>query len=63
VREWNRIDPPIYVKELEDYVIADRHLPNGIRQHVVQGKPKLGAFWANAQIFGADVLGSEVQTE
>ena len=52
VREWERIEPAL---EWRGYtVIGDRHLPNGIRQHLVKGSIPEGTIVNNAQIIGED---------
>ena len=35
-------------------IIADRHLPDGTRQHLVKGSVHKGTVVANAQIIGED---------
>jgi len=37
IRQWTKIDPPFWWKEINAYVVADRHLPDGTRQHLVKG--------------------------
>lgn len=47
---WKRIDPPYFWEALGAYVIADRHLPDGTRQHMVRGEVPEGTVFRNAQI-------------
>lgn len=37
-------------------VLADRHLPDGTRQHIVDGEVEPGQMFANAMLFGQDHL-------
>lgn len=50
--QWERVAPPYYWAEIDDYVIADRHLPDGTRQHMVRGTVEPGRVVRNAQIIG-----------
>jgi len=56
VMEWEFLDTPIYAEGLNDWVIADRYLPSGIRQHVMKGEVPKGTVWQNAEIFGSGIL-------
>lgn len=49
---WERVDPPIFWPQYGNYIVADRHLPDGTRQHMVQGHVKPGRVLNNAQIIG-----------
>ncbi len=52
--DWEYFDHPIYWNEINDFVIADRHLPDGMRQHMVKGHVESGKVVCNAQIIGQD---------
>lgn len=52
VQPWTRLEPPFFWALLGDEVIADRHLPDGVRQHLVRGTVQPGKVLANAQILG-----------
>lgn len=53
VAPWTQLSPPYYWSVVDDYVLADRHLPDGTRQHLVQGHAAPGLIVCNAQVFGA----------
>lgn len=53
---WERVVPPLWWPKAGMYVVADRHLPDGTRQHMVRGNVEPGLIVANAEIIGeADV--------
>ena len=52
VPEWEYVDPPVVWKDYT--VIGDRHLPNGVRQHLVVGSVPSGTVVNNAHIIGED---------
>lgn len=52
--DWERVDPPVYWPLIKAEVIADRHLPDGTRQHMIRGHVEPGRIEANAQIIGED---------
>lgn len=54
VQSWRRIDPPYWWAKANAYVIGDRHLPDGTRQHLTLGKQDSGRVVANAQVFGVE---------
>lgn len=54
--KWERISPPLWWERVQRHLVADRHLPDGTRQHLVEGSVKPGTFAANAQIFGEEDL-------
>jgi len=49
---WQRVDPPLWWEPIQDHVIADRHLADGTRQHMVRGHVEAGRVVRNAQIIG-----------
>lgn len=51
---WQRVVPPIWWAAAGRFVVADRHLPDGTRQHMVAGSAEQGTVVANAQIVGQD---------
>lgn len=53
---WQRVQPPIWWQAAGRHVIADRHLPDGTRQHMVDGSVLAGTVIANAQVIGVDDL-------
>lgn len=52
VRPWERVTPPLWWPAAERYVIADRTLPDGRRQHLVEGSVAPGTVIANADVIG-----------
>lgn len=54
--KWERVTPPLFWPAAKAFVVADRHLPDGIRQHMVQGSVAPGLVIANAQVVGEDDL-------
>lgn len=53
---WERVIPPLWWAQAGMHIVADRHLPDGTRQHMVQGSVEPGLVIANAEIVGeADV--------
>lgn len=51
---WSRVEPPLWWPVAGRYIIGDRHLPDGTRQHLVLGPVATGTVVANAQVIGAD---------
>lgn len=51
---WERVRPPIWWRAAGRHVVADRHLPDGTRQHMVEGSVPTGTVIANAHVVGAD---------
>lgn len=51
---WERVIPPLWWNAAQQHIVADRHLPDGTRQHMVKGSAAPGLVIANAQIVGAD---------
>lgn len=61
---WERVNPPLWWAEASRHVIADRHLPDGTRQHMVEGHVPAGTVVANAQVIGSlDVPGACFSSE
>ena len=55
VMKWQSVSPMgYYWKEADAIVIGDRHLPNGVRQHLVKGSVPKGLVISNAQVIGED---------
>jgi hypothetical protein len=52
VMAWERVNPPLWWNDAGRYIVADRHLPDGTRQHLVEGHVQAGTVIANAQVFG-----------
>ena len=52
--KWERVTPPIPWPAAQAVVVADRHLPDGTRQHMIQGSAMPGMVVANAQVIGQD---------
>lgn len=52
VMPWERVVPPLWWPKAGMYVVADRHLPDGTRQHMVPGNVTPGLVIANAEIVG-----------
>lgn len=51
---WERITPPVHWNAFDRYIIADRHLPDGTRQHMVKGHVEAGLVVDNAMVIGED---------
>lgn len=47
---WERVNPPIWWPEADRYIVADRHLADGTRQHMVESTVAAGTVIANAQV-------------
>jgi hypothetical protein len=62
VMDWIIFDPPYFWKKIGRNVLADRYLPDGTRQHVVEGYIPPNTIINNAQIFGEDVLNERLRT-
>lgn len=52
VMKWQRVNPPIPWPAADALVVADRHLPDGTRQHMIHGSSQPGLVIANAQVIG-----------
>lgn len=52
--KWQRVIPPIDWPKAQVTIIADRHLPDGTRQHMVADSVPLTRVIANAQLIGQD---------
>jgi len=52
--KWERVIPPIPWRAAKAVIVADRHLPDGTRQHMVKGSVQPGLVVANAQVIGQD---------
>lgn len=52
--KWERVAPPIPWPDANAVIVADRHLPDGTRQHMIQGSAQPGMVVANAQVIGED---------
>lgn len=54
VMRWERVTPPIKWKAADAVIVADRHLPDGTRQHLVRGRVPPGRIVNNAHVIGED---------
>ena len=54
VMKWERVNPPCPWPAANTVVVADRHLPDGTRQHMVPGSVPIGLVIANAQVIGQE---------
>lgn len=54
--KWERVDPPLWWPAAGRYIVADRHLPDGRRQHMVQGAVSPGLVVASADVIGEEGL-------
>lgn len=52
--KWERVVPPIQWDAANALIVADRHLPDGTRQHMIRGSAQPGLVVANAQVVGED---------
>lgn len=58
--KWERVVPPVWWVAAGRHIVADRHLPDGQRQHMVSGRVEPGLVIANAQVVGeAGAVGAE----
>lgn len=58
--KWERVQPPLWWPSARQYVIADRHLPNSRRQHMVPGHVPPGTVCDNADVIGeVEAIGAE----
>lgn len=51
IMDWQPVNPPHWWPAAGAFVVADRHLPDGTRQHMVQGQVRPGLVIGNAQVF------------
>lgn len=54
VMAWERVSPPLWWGAAGRFVVADRHLPDGTRQHMVPGRVEPGVVVGNAEVIGED---------
>lgn len=54
VMKWERVSPAVAWEAAHALIVADRHLPDGTRQHMVLGSVAPGLVVANAQVVGED---------
>lgn len=52
--KWQRVSPPIFWRRANAYIVADRHLPDGTRQHMVQGSVDPNRIVSGAHVIGED---------
>lgn len=52
--KWERVSPPLFWPAANAHIVADRHLPDGTRQHMVAGSVTVGLVVANAQVIGQE---------
>lgn len=52
--KWERVDPPVFWPKANAEIIADRHLPDGTRQHMIRGKTPAVRIVDNAEVVGQD---------
>lgn len=50
--KWQRVTPALFWRKANALIVADRHLPDGTRQHMVQGSVRPGRVVDGAQIIG-----------
>lgn len=50
--KWERVTLPLWWPLAHRHIVADRHLPDGTRQHLVEGSVAPGWVLANAQVLG-----------
>jgi hypothetical protein len=50
--KWQRVVHKLYRKQTKAYIVADRHLPNGVRQHMTEGTVPSGTIISNAEVIG-----------
>jgi len=50
--KWQRVNPPIKWAAADALIVADRHLPDGTRQHMVRGSVQPGRVVNNAHVIG-----------
>jgi hypothetical protein len=52
VMKWERVKPPLWWPAAASFIVADRHLPDGTRQHMVEGHVQPGMVISNAEVIG-----------
>lgn len=52
--KWERVAPPVQWDAAQALIVADRHLPDGTRQHMIQGSAQPGLVVANAHVICQD---------
>ncbi len=52
--KWQRVVPAVTWPAANAVIVADRHLPDGTRQHMIRGSAQPGLVIANAQVIGHD---------
>lgn len=58
--KWERVEPPYFWVKANTHIVADRHLPDGTRQHMIAGHVAAGVVVDNAQVIGQlDALNAE----
>ncbi|MCZ8254722.1 MAG: hypothetical protein O9327_03420 [Polaromonas sp.] len=61
--KWERVKPAVWWPSAQAWVVADRHLPDGKRQHMVRGSAPAGLVVASADVIGeADSPKAEFST-
>ena len=49
IMKWEEISPPLWWPAARCHIVADRHLPDGTRQHMVEGRTSPGFLIGNAR--------------
>ena len=50
--KWQRVIPKLYWEKANAYIVADRFMNDGTRQHMIQGSVTKGTVIANAEVIG-----------
>lgn len=54
VMKWQRVEPPLWWPQAQRFIVADRTLPDGTRQHMVPGSVSAPLIVSNAEVLGAE---------
>lgn len=52
--KWERVNPPLKWDVAGAWIVGDRHLPDGTRQHLVRNSVQAGLVVSNAHVIGED---------
>lgn len=58
VMKWERVERPLWWPAARAHIVADRHLPDGTRQHMLDVDVQVGAVLCGAQLVGRDSVQS-----
>jgi len=60
IMKWEQVSPPLWWPAARCHIVADRHLPDGTRQHMVESHVAAGLVINHAMVIGRqDATGAE----